>query len=77
MYFPGYRFCRMFFSSFFFFLALIQLMAAAVAKRDVCYFTFGDDRLTEELYQVHELLRRNSATISMYLFYHCDTLSPT
>ncbi|XP_050391960.1 poly(ADP-ribose) glycohydrolase isoform X1 [Patella vulgata] len=37
--------------------ALIQLMAAGMAKRDVCYFTFGDVKLTEAIYDIHNFLK--------------------
>ena len=36
--------------------ALLQLMAAAEARRDVCYFTFGDTNLCEELIGVHSVI---------------------
>ncbi|KAL5018027.1 hypothetical protein ScPMuIL_003749 [Solemya velum] len=36
--------------------ALIQLMAAAQAKRDVCYLTFDDTNLRDDLYKIHEYL---------------------
>ena len=42
-------------------------MAASVAKRDVCYFTFGDEKLTADLDKVHSLLRREDRSISMFL----------
>lgn len=34
--------------------ALLQLMAAAVAERDVVYFTFGDRQLQEDLFLMHQ-----------------------
>jgi hypothetical protein len=46
--------------------ALIQLMAAAVAKREVCYFTFGDDNLTNGMDKVHQLLVREDKTVGTY-----------
>lgn len=36
--------------------ALIQLMAAAHAKRDVCYFTFDDEKLRDDLHKIHTFL---------------------
>ena len=36
--------------------ALIQLMAAAQANRDVCYFTCKNRRLRDELYNMHKYL---------------------
>ncbi|CAG2243673.1 PARG [Mytilus edulis] len=36
--------------------ALIQLMAATAAKRDVCYYTFDDERLKNDIYNIHQYL---------------------
>ena len=36
--------------------ALIQLMAAAHAKRDVCYYTFDDVKLRDDLHKIHTFL---------------------
>lgn len=36
--------------------ALIQLLAAARAKRDVCYFTFDDEKLRDDLHKIHSFL---------------------
>ncbi|OWF39385.1 poly(ADP-ribose) glycohydrolase-like [Mizuhopecten yessoensis] len=36
--------------------ALIQLIAAAQAKRDVCYFTFDDKNLRDDLFRIHNYL---------------------
>lgn len=49
-------------------VALIQVVAASAAKRDVCYFTFGDMELTESLYEIHKLLCDSNRTIGMYEF---------
>ena len=38
------------------FSALIQLMAASVARRDVCYYTFDDDKLKDDIYNIHNYL---------------------
>ncbi|XP_025114398.1 LOW QUALITY PROTEIN: poly(ADP-ribose) glycohydrolase-like [Pomacea canaliculata] len=43
--------------------SLIQVVAASAAKRDVCYFTFGDMELTESLYEIHKLLCDSNRTI--------------
>ncbi|XP_060712577.1 poly(ADP-ribose) glycohydrolase-like isoform X2 [Hemiscyllium ocellatum] len=43
--------------------ALIQIMAAAQAERDVIYFTFGDVALTERLRAVHTFLRNANCTV--------------
>ncbi|XP_019620262.1 PREDICTED: poly(ADP-ribose) glycohydrolase-like [Branchiostoma belcheri] len=42
---------------------LIQMMASAVAKRDLAYFTFGDAQLAEDLYKMHEFAEANSLTV--------------
>ncbi|XP_064610813.1 poly(ADP-ribose) glycohydrolase-like [Liolophura sinensis] len=39
--------------------ALIQLMAAAEAGRDVCYFTFHDVELQKELFEIHSFLKED------------------
>ncbi|KAK7112436.1 hypothetical protein V1264_011894 [Littorina saxatilis] len=43
--------------------SLIQVMAASAARREVCYFTFGDEKLAEELYEIHMILTSNQKTI--------------
>lgn len=43
--------------------SLIQMMAAAEAGRDVCYFTHGDKELVQKMYQVHQLIRRHNLTV--------------
>ena len=37
-------------------LALIQLMAAAEAKRDVYYFTFRDPQFVDDLCDIHHFI---------------------
>lgn len=50
--------------------ALIQMMAASVAKRDVCYFTFDDDQLTDQLYKIHDFIKNeNGLEVGMYVSY--------
>ena len=44
--------------------ALIQLMAASIAKRDVVYFTFGDKEFCEELRDMHDFLQLRQVTVS-------------
>lgn len=40
--------------------ALIQLMAAAHARRDVCYYTFDDEKLRDDLHKIHSFLTGSS-----------------
>ncbi|KAK3521879.1 hypothetical protein QTP70_018605 [Hemibagrus guttatus] len=43
--------------------ALIQMMAAAVAQRDLAYFTFNNKKQAEELQRMHELLKSHKMTV--------------
>lgn len=43
--------------------SLIQLMAAAEAKRDVCYFTFKDPRFVDDLCEIHDFIRDVQLTV--------------
>lgn len=43
--------------------ALIQLMAASEAHRDVCYFTFKDKKLEKDLCDIHKFLTSRSISI--------------
>ncbi|XP_053731993.1 poly(ADP-ribose) glycohydrolase isoform X1 [Synchiropus splendidus] len=43
--------------------ALIQLMAAAEAGRDVAYFTFGEWSLMRDVHQMHTFLTENQVTV--------------
>ncbi|XP_078095384.1 poly(ADP-ribose) glycohydrolase-like [Mustelus asterias] len=43
--------------------ALIQMMAAARAGRDVIYFTFGDTALEENIHEMHQFLQRKDFTV--------------
>ncbi|XP_053728076.1 poly(ADP-ribose) glycohydrolase [Synchiropus splendidus] len=43
--------------------ALIQLMAAAVAKRNLAFFTFGDQQLQQQLEEVYHLLVLERVTV--------------
>ncbi|XP_069548795.1 poly(ADP-ribose) glycohydrolase [Brachyistius frenatus] len=43
--------------------ALIQLMAAAEAGRDVAYFTFGDAQLMRDVYKMHTFLTVEDVTV--------------
>lgn len=48
---------------FFFVAALIQILAAAVAERDVVYFTFGDSELMRDIYSMHTFLTERKLTV--------------
>uniref|UniRef100_A0A673HCJ0 poly(ADP-ribose) glycohydrolase n=1 Tax=Sinocyclocheilus rhinocerous TaxID=307959 RepID=A0A673HCJ0_9TELE len=43
--------------------ALFQLMAAAVAERDMAYFTFRNEHLAYEIQRMHEILTKNNVTV--------------
>lgn len=43
--------------------ALIQLMAAAEAGRDMAYFTFGDARLMRDVHDMHDFLTKRQVTV--------------
>ncbi|XP_072293144.1 poly(ADP-ribose) glycohydrolase [Eucyclogobius newberryi] len=43
--------------------ALIQLMAAAEAGRDVAYFTFGDAQLMRDVHEMHKFLTEKRITV--------------
>ena len=43
--------------------ALIQILAAAVAERDVVYFTFGDSELMRDIYSMHAFLTERKLTV--------------
>ncbi|XP_039728317.1 poly(ADP-ribose) glycohydrolase isoform X2 [Pteropus medius] len=43
--------------------ALIQILAAAEAERDVVYFTFGDSELMRDIYSMHTFLTERKLTI--------------
>ncbi|XP_040014298.1 poly(ADP-ribose) glycohydrolase [Xiphias gladius] len=51
--------------------ALIQLMAAARARRALAYFTFGDRKLERELQQIYQLLVDEGITVEQ-LFRHLE-----
>ena len=38
-------------------------MAASKARRDLCYFTFDDEALRDELYNIHKFLTEKNLTI--------------
>lgn len=43
--------------------ALVQLMAAAEAGRDVAYFTFGDAQLMRDIHEMHRFLTERRVTV--------------
>lgn len=43
--------------------AVIQMMAAAVAQRDIVLFTFGDKRLEKEVQKIYTLLTERKTTV--------------
>lgn len=45
--------------------ALIQLMAAAEAGRDMAYFTFGDAQLMRDVHEIHTFLTQRKVTVGM------------
>lgn len=46
-----------------FHLALLQMLAAAEAGRDVAYFTFGDSRLMTDVNKMHSFLTRRNIRV--------------
>ncbi|ELV11880.1 Nuclear receptor coactivator 4, partial [Tupaia chinensis] len=44
--------------------ALIQILAAAAAERDVVYFTFGDSELMRDVYSMHTFLTERKLTVA-------------
>ncbi|XP_056626677.1 poly(ADP-ribose) glycohydrolase [Triplophysa dalaica] len=56
--------------------AVLQMMAAAEAQRDLVYFTFGDTQLLRDVHNIHTLIRRKHITVgSVYgvlqKYYEC------
>ncbi|XP_041089490.1 poly(ADP-ribose) glycohydrolase [Polyodon spathula] len=43
--------------------ALIQIMAASEARRDVVYFTFGNKELVQEIWNMHNFLQKQHFTV--------------
>ncbi|XP_067857418.1 poly(ADP-ribose) glycohydrolase-like [Heptranchias perlo] len=43
--------------------ALIQIMAAAQAQKDVVYFTFGDSALMKSIHEMHQFLQQKDFTV--------------
>ena len=59
--------------------ALLQLMAAALSKRDVVYFTFGDRNLAKNIALIHQLFIEQDLDVStlwsLLLRYHREVIS--
>ena len=51
----NYELCRL--------KCLLQLMAAAQAKRDVVYFTFGDEILQKDISRLYSALLASNCTV--------------
>jgi len=47
-------------------VALIQLMAAAEAKRDVCYFTFKDSQFVDDLCDIYDFILDMQLTVGQH-----------
>ncbi|KAG5272415.1 hypothetical protein AALO_G00165260 [Alosa alosa] len=59
--------------------ALIQMMGAAVAERDMVFFTFGDTHLERRLRNMHTLLKERKSTVGdLYtmLDFYCQSSRP-
>ncbi|ROL54044.1 Poly(ADP-ribose) glycohydrolase [Anabarilius grahami] len=76
---PTINFSRMCLSS----KALIQLMAAAVADRDMAFFTFGGEHLAYEVQRMHDILAKNRVIVDKlykilkdYCEHACEHRSP-
>ncbi|XP_077092996.1 poly(ADP-ribose) glycohydrolase isoform X5 [Siphateles boraxobius] len=54
--------------------ALLQLMAASEAGRDVAYFTFGDERLMRDVHVLYTFLKDNCVTVGD-LYFHLKQYS--
>ena len=54
-------------------------MAATENDRDVCYFTFGDEKLAEDLYNIYEFVKARGITVgqlyNVIINYQVDVLS--
>lgn len=48
--------------------ALLQMLAAAEAGRDVAYFTFGDSQLMTDVHNIHSFLTLNNITVGKCSF---------
>ena len=58
-------------------LAVVQLMAAAEASRDVCYFTFKDAQFVDALCDIHDFIRTLQLTVGLYTRTHARSHTHT
>uniref|UniRef100_A0A8C5HTJ7 poly(ADP-ribose) glycohydrolase n=1 Tax=Gouania willdenowi TaxID=441366 RepID=A0A8C5HTJ7_GOUWI len=61
--------------------ALVQMLAAAEAGRDVAYFTFGDSRLMTDVYNMHSFLTQKNISVGevydlLEQYYHSVCKNP-
>lgn len=54
-------------------LAVLQMLAAAEARRDLIYFTFGDADLLRDVHNIHTLITHKHITVGKthFLFPMC------
>ena len=50
------------------FPGLLQMMAAAQCHRQVCYFTFGDKPLCDDLSNMHQFLLSTGVTVGKWIW---------
>ena len=50
--------------------ALIQIMAASIAGRDIRYMTFGDELFSNELHDLLDLLYNCGCSVGMFDSWH-------
>ncbi|KAJ8973028.1 hypothetical protein NQ317_012633 [Molorchus minor] len=51
--------------------SLIQLIACSVANRDLVYYSFGNENLRDELYNMHTFLANNRVTVAQLWRFLC------
>lgn len=51
---------------------LIQLMAAALTGRDVAYFTFGDQQLSDDIFSMYSLIKEKNVTVGTLFTLLCQ-----
>lgn len=55
--------------------ALLQILAAAEAGRDVAYFTFGDSQLMTDVHNMHSFLTQKKISVGKTCFLSSTYLS--